>query len=256
MDDSESESIIGYKVIKSGLNYCIDTIMDWIQNGDRCRYLACINPHSYVEAIHNQLFSDALNQADWLIPDGIGIVIGSRLLRGHICARVTGPDVFKEVHDRLNSIGGASVFFLGSTENSLGLICNRMKCDYPNIRIAGIYSPPFKPEFSDEDTDSMVMAINAAAPDVLWVGMTSPKQDVWIHKNRHRLNVKFAAGVGAAFDFYTGRVKRPHPYFQKLGLGWLPRLIREPRRLWRRTFISAPLFLFYVFRAMVLKRGL
>jgi len=94
----------------------------------------------------------------------------------------------------------------------------------------------------------MISAINAARPDVLWVGMTAPKQEKWIHQNRHRLQVKFIGAIGAVIDFYTGRVKRSHPVFRKLGLEWLPRLLQEPRRLWRRMGVSAPIFVMEVVR--------
>ena len=93
-----------------------------------------------------------------------------------------------------------------------------------------------------------VVGIDVAAPDVLWVGMTAPKQEKWIFENRACLNVKFAAAIGAVFDFYTGQVKRSHPVFQRFGLEWLPRLIQQPRRLWRRMFVSAPIFVWHVLR--------
>ncbi len=92
----------------------------------------------------------------------------------------------------------------------------------------------------------MIDKINEAHPDVLWVGMTAPKQEKWIYQNRSRLKVKFIGAIGAVFDFYTGTVKRSYPIFRNMGLEWLPRLIRQPRRLWRRTFISSPRFLFRV----------
>ena len=246
-----TESILGYPVAGGGRTGCIESITDWLGNGDRCRWLACINPHSYVVSARDDLFSRALRDADWLIPDGVGIVLASRFLGGRIEERVTGSDIFRGVHERLNRAGGASVFFLGSSEETLAKMRTRMARDFPNVRVAGTYSPPFQPSFSNEDTGKMVAAVNSAAPDVLWVGMTSPKQDVWIHENRHRLNVKFAAAVGAVFDFYAGRVKRSHPLFRRLGLEWLPRLIREPRRLWSRMFVSAPIFLWHLVRAKV-----
>lgn len=121
-----------------------------------------------------------------------------------------------------------------------------MARDYSNVRVAGTYSPPFKPTYSDEEMNEMISAVNAAAPDVLWVGMTAPKQEKWIFENRARLNVKFAGAIGAVFDFYTGRVKRAHPMFQRLGLEWLPRLVQQPTRLWRRMFVSAPIFMLHV----------
>jgi N-acetylglucosaminyldiphosphoundecaprenol N-acetyl-beta-D-mannosaminyltransferase len=143
------------------------------------------------------------------------------------------------------------VFFLGASEETLALIRARMAVDYPAIRVAGTYSPPFKPEYSAAELDEMITAVNAARPDVLWVGMTAPKQEKWIFQNLHRLDVKFAGAVGAVFDFYVGKVKRSHPAFQELGLEWLPRLLRQPVRLWRRTFVSAPIFVWHVVRQAV-----
>ena len=99
----------------------------------------------------------------------------------------------------------------------------------------------------------MIGAVNRAGPDVLWVGMTAPKQEKWIYENRDKLHVKLIAAVGAVFDFYTGNVKRSHPWFLEHGLEWLPRLLQEPRRLWRRTFISAPVFFWLVFMQRIKK---
>ena len=241
----EKEFILGFPVVTSDQETCLANIESWIREGNHCKWSACINPHSYAIAKNNSAFLQALRDADWLIPDGWGIVLASKILGGAIRTRITGSDLFAGIHDRLNIIGG-SVFFLGATDSTLIAIQERMRIEYPSIRIAGAYSPPFKPAFDHQDTDAMVAAINSATPDVLWVGMTSPKQDLWIYTNRGRLGVKFAAGVGAVFDFYTGRVKRSSPVFQKAGLEWLPRLIQEPRRLWRRMCMSAPIFLWDV----------
>lgn len=123
-----------------------------------------------------------------------------------------------------------------------------MAQDFPNIELAGAYSPPFKPEYTRAELDEMIAAVNAVEPDVLWVGMTAPKQEKWIYDNLSMLDVKFVGAIGAVFDFYTGRVKRAHPIFQKLGLEWLPRLLQQPRRLWRRMFISAPIFLWHLLK--------
>ena len=146
----------------------------------------------------------------------------------------------------MNRHGGQSVFFLGATEVTLAQIRTKMAHDYPQIYVAGTYSPPFKATYSEEELDVMIDAINAAKPDVLWVGMTAPKQEKWIHDNLGKLDVRFAGAIGAVFDFYAGKVKRSPLLFQRLGLEWLPRLIQQPRRLWRRMFISAPIFLFDV----------
>lgn len=139
-------------------------------------------------------------------------------------------------------------YFLGSTPETLAAIERRMVLDYPNLILAGTFSPPFKADYSEAELADMIDAINASSADVLWVGLTAPKQEKWIHQNRARLNVRFAGAIGAVFDFYTGRIKRSHPVYQKLGLEWLPRLLQEPRRLWRRMGVSAPIFLWHVFR--------
>lgn len=243
------ENILGYAVGTQSRAACVADIVTWIQSTTSeptCRWLACFNPHSYVVAQDDPPFAQALHAADWLIPDGAGILLASKLLGGRIRERVTGSDIFCEVQVALNAGGGGRVFFLGSTEDTLAAIRERMARDYPNLQVAGTYSPPFKVEFSADENQAMLAEINAAAPDVLWVGMTAPKQEKWLHQHQAELNVRFAAAVGAVFDFYSGRVKRSHPIFQRLGLEWLPRLLQQPRRLWRRMVISAPIFVWQV----------
>ncbi|HEX8910595.1 MAG TPA: WecB/TagA/CpsF family glycosyltransferase, partial [Anaeromyxobacteraceae bacterium] len=235
--------ILGYETATACREECVQSALDWIAQGDRCRWLACINPHSYVVAKRDAGFADALRGADWLIPDGSGIVLASRLMRRPIRERVTGSDIFFGVNQALERKKGGTVFFLGSTEETLALIGARMQRDFPSVRVVGFHSPPFKASFSQTDLDEMIARINEARPDVLWVGMTAPKQERWLHDNKARLEVKFAAAIGAVFDFYSGRVQRSSPVMQRVGLEWLPRLLREPRRLWRRTFVSAPVFL-------------
>lgn len=243
------ENLLGYGVDDLRVEDCADALFSCLLNprdARGCAWLACLNPHSYVVALDDPRFSQALRDADWLLPDGAGVVLASRLLGGSIRERVTGSDVFYGLHRRMNAVGKMSVFFLGATEETLALIRERMAQDYPSICVAGTYSPPFKDVYSAEEVNAMIAAVNAAAPNVLWVGMTAPKQEKWIYENRARLKVKFAGAIGAVFDFYTGRVKRSHPVFQRLGLEWLPRLLQQPRRLWRRMFVSAPLFLWHV----------
>jgi N-acetylglucosaminyldiphosphoundecaprenol N-acetyl-beta-D-mannosaminyltransferase len=241
-----AEELLGYRVSTGATSAIVDEITAWIERGDRAKWLACLNPHSYVVALDAPAFAEALKQADWLIPDGIGVVIASRMLGGRIHERVTGSDLFSGINARLNERGRGRVFFLGSSEATLAAIRDKMRRDYPRVEVVGTYSPPFKPEFSDDDVEAMIDAISAARADVLWVGMTAPKQELWIHRVRPRLDVRFSAAIGAVFDFYTGRIKRSRPVYQRLGVEWLPRLLQEPRRLWRRMFISAPIFLWHV----------
>ena len=242
------EIILGYAVDALTLSECTTSVIESLGSSGNCQWLACLNPHSYVVGIDDDVFSSALKDADWLIPDGAGIVIASRVLGGDIRQRVSGPDFFFSLHDEINRIGGMRVFFLGGTNKTLSRILEKMECDYPEIQLAGTYSPPFKDRFSAEDVDKMIASINAADADILWVGLSAPKQEKWIYENRDRLNVKFIGAVGAVFDFYAGTVRRSPLIFQKMGLEWLPRLLQQPRRLWRRMFVSAPIFVWHVLK--------
>lgn len=259
-----TEDILGYPVVTASPEGCADSIMEKIvvardgKAGDdealgaaaRPFWLACLNPHSGRMASSDPSAEEALKAADFLIPDGMGIVVASRILGGCIRERITGSDIFLNLSHRLNG-RGASYFFLGSTEETLAVIETRLVAEFPGIRFVGAYSPPFKEVFSEEENQAMIEAVNRAAPDVLWVGMTAPKQEKWIHQNKDKLSVKFIGAVGAVFDFYAGTVKRSHPWFLEHGLEWLPRLFQEPRRLWRRTFISAPAFMWRVLKQAV-----
>lgn len=242
------EEILGYAVRADGLGACLTEIEGALAKRERCVWLACINPHSVVQADADPAFAAALHGADWRVPDGAGMVLASRWLGGQIRQRVTGSDIFQGLNERMNERGGLSCFFLGSTEETLAKIRARLARDYPWVRVAGTYSPPYRAEFSAEETAAMLAAIRAAQPDVLWVGMTAPKQEKWLHQHRDQLPVPFAAAVGAVFDFYAGNVKRSHPFFLRYHLEWLPRLLQEPRRLWRRNLVSTPLFLARVVR--------
>lgn len=242
------ENILGYEVDDFSADTCCDEIFKRLEEPSKF-WLACINPHSYAVSLEDDSFSTALKSADLLIPDGIGIVYASKFNSGSIRNRVTGFDIFSGLNDRLNALGGKRVYFLGSTEQTLLEIRRRFSLDYPNVEVVGTYSPPFKSEYNSVEIQEMISAINSASPDVLWVGLTAPKQEKWIADNLPNLNIRFAGAIGAVFDFYTGKVKRSHPMFQKLGLEWLPRLVQEPRRLWRRMGISAPIFVWHVLKA-------
>lgn len=201
-----------------------------------------INAHSYNTAQKDALFAEALSKGDVLIPDGASIVIAMKRLYGIRMERIAGADLFAFEMDKLNRKGGVC-FFLGSSEKVLALVRQRASVDYPNIRVV-TYSPPYKPEFSDEENHEMVEAVNAARPDLLWIGMTAPKQEKWAYSHLDKLEVDCHIGtVGAVFDFYAGTVKRAPLWWQQHSLEWCYRLLKEPRRMWRRYIIGNTLFL-------------
>ena len=211
-----------------------------------------INAFSYNNARKDVLFEEALTKGDVLIPDGISIVRVCRFLRGKSRPkeRIAGWDLFVYEMRKLNEKGG-KVMFLGSSEKVLKLIRQRSAVMYPNLEVV-TYSPPYKPQFTVEDDRNMVQAINDANPDLLWIGMTAPKQEKWAYANWDRLNIHCHVGtVGAVFDFFAGTYKRAPMIWQRLGLEWLYRLLKEPRRMWRRYIIGNMLFLVLVFREKI-----
>ena len=206
-----------------------------------------INAFSYDNARKDVLFSEALQKGDVLIPDGISIVRACRFLnaKSQPKERIAGWDLFVYEMEKLNRVGG-KVMFLGSSDAVLNLIRQRVAEKYPKIEV-DTYSPPYKPEFSDEDNEAMISAINHSNPDLLWIGMTAPKQEKWAYTHLDRLDVHCHIGtIGAVFDFFAGTVKRAPERWQRAGLEWLYRLLSEPSRMWRRYFIGNAKFIYYI----------
>lgn len=220
-----------------------------------------IYAYSFVVAQEDALFAEALTKCDYLMPDGASIVKACRWLKAKSQPkeRIAGWDLFEYEMSHLNSkmkeckneeINKGKVMFLGSSEKVLSLIRERAAVDYLNLEVV-TYSPPYKPEFSDEDNQAMIQAINEANPDLLWIGMTAPKQEKWIYRHWSELNIHCHCGtIGAVFDFYAGTVKRAPLWWQKHSMEWLYRLLMEPRRMWRRYIIGNAKFLFYVVKEL------
>lgn len=207
-----------------------------------------VNAHSYNTARRDILFAEALTQGDVLIPDGVSIVKACRWIgaKSQPTERIAGWDLFEYEMQRLERKGG-TVMFMGSSERVLRLIVERSAEVYPHLRVV-TYSPPYKPEFSDADNRAIIDAINAAHPDLLWIGMTAPKQEKWTYAHWTELDINCHVGtVGAVFDFFAGTVERAPLWWQRHGLEWLYRLLKEPRRMWRRYIIGNALFLWNIF---------
>lgn len=210
-----------------------------------------INAHSYNTALKDDFFAEALMKGDALIPDGASIVMACRKLKAKSQPkeRIAGWDLFTMEMERLNRKGG-TCFFMGSSEKVLKLIREKGKTVYPNIRIE-TYSPPYKPEFSEAENREIIEAINRANPDLLWIGMTAPKQEKWAYRHWNELHILCHCGtIGAVFDFFAGTMERAPMWWQEHSLEWLYRLIKEPKRMWRRYIIGNTLFIRNVMREM------
>lgn len=205
-----------------------------------------INAHSYNTVRRDNQFREALQASDMLLPDGISVVLAMRLLNGEKIKKIAGFDLFQYEMERLNNKGG-KCFFLGSSDKTLKLIKERAKIDYPQIEVYS-YSPPYKPEFNDEDNQAMIAAVNEIEPDVLFIGMTAPKQEKWSFQNFNKLNAGHVCCIGAVFDFYAGTVQRAPDWMISIGMEWFYRLIREPKRMWRRYLIGNTMFVYEVIK--------
>ncbi len=203
-----------------------------------------INQYSFCMANEDLGFRESLKMSDVLLPDGISVVAAEYMLTGKVIKKISGADLHQHLLKDLNAKGG-SCFYLGSSEQTLDKIKDKMAKEYPNVRV-GTYSPPFKKEFTVEENDAIIDAINAFEPDVLFIGMTAPKQEKWAYANKKRINSKMICTVGAVFDFYAGTVKRPNHIMVDLGLEWLGRLINEPKRLWKRYLVYGPVFVWLI----------
>ena len=213
-----------------------------------------INAHSFNTAKKDQLFADALTNGDVLIPDGVSIVKACKWIKAKSQPkeRIAGWDLFSFEMEKLEreseklrtkSKKSKIVMFMGSSQKVLDLIVKRAAEVYPHLKVV-TYSPPYKPEFSDKDNKAIIDAINAANPDLLWIGMTAPKQEKWTYSHWNELNIHCHVGtIGAVFDFFAGTVERAPIWWQRHGLEWLYRLMKEPKRMWRRYIIGNSLFL-------------
>lgn len=203
-----------------------------------------INAHSFNTAKKDKLFAEALTNGDALIPDGVSIVKACKWIKAKSQPkeRIAGWDLFQFEMSKLEKKGG-TVMFMGSSQKVLDLIVKRAAKVYPHLKVV-TYSPPYKPEFSDEDNTAIIEAINNANPDLLWIGMTAPKQEKWTYSHWKDLNIHCHVGtIGAVFDFFAGTVERAPIWWQEHGLEWLYRLLKEPKRMWRRYIIGNSLFL-------------
>lgn len=201
-----------------------------------------INQYSFCVAEKNLKFKQALQNVDVLLPDGIGILAAVKLQTNQSIRKISGSDLHQFLLERLDLLKG-KCFYLGSSAATLEKINQHLKGNFPNIK-AGFYSPPYKFNFSEEDNLKMIEAVNDFAPDVLFVGMTAPKQEIWVDQNKGNLDAATICCIGAVFDFFAGTVQRPNPFYVNHGLEWFGRLIKEPKRMWKRYLVFGPVFLF------------
>lgn len=223
--DYKNINVLGYDVFSSSLEeidpYTEKTLIN------------TFSPNSYGLAIKDKEFETALKNTDVLVLDGMGVAIGSILIHRKNIKKIAGEDCFNYFMKLANELGW-KVFFLGSTEETLGKIKSRAIKEFGNIKVDS-YSPPYRPEFSTEDNEQMVKAINNFQPDVLFVGLTAPKQEKWAYRHKDEINARIISTIGNVFDWYAGNSSRPAKIWIKLRLEWFIRLFLRPEIFKRNT---------------------
>lgn len=247
--DIPTVKILGSRVHLVDMPRIMQAVQGWIDAPDgRCHRITVTGFHGLWEAHRRPDFKAVLNSADLWVPDGIAPVWIARL-RGHKKpCRTPGADIMKAFFALANARGYSSYFY-GDTDDTLARLREKLQADYPGHRVAGTFSPPFRPIGPEEDAQ-IIDTINSARPDVLWVGLGLPKQDRWIFDHLDRLKVPVAIGVGAAFGFLSGKVKRVPGWIGNHGLEWAWRLATEPKKIWRRVLLDGPRFTGHVLLEM------
>jgi N-acetylglucosaminyldiphosphoundecaprenol N-acetyl-beta-D-mannosaminyltransferase len=210
------------------------------------RLVTFTNVHAVMEARRDRVFQQLLNDADMVCPDGMPLVWGAQRFGLDLRQRVCGPDLMLEFCKRTHE-KGYSHYFFGGANGIAERLAEKLTKQFPGLRIAGIYSPPFRKLTAEEDRD-VVERINSSHADVLWVGLGCPKQELWMQKHRNSINVPVMLGVGQAFDVHAGTLKRAPQWMCDRGLEWAFRLWTEPHRLWMRYLKTNMRFLTLVAR--------
>jgi N-acetylglucosaminyldiphosphoundecaprenol N-acetyl-beta-D-mannosaminyltransferase len=237
--------VLGVGVSAIDMDRAVAEVTRWIQDRDQ-HYVCITGVHGVMESQRDPELLAIHNGSGLTTPDGMPLVwAGRRAGMAHM-RRVYGPDLMLALC-RLAAERGWSCFFYGAAEGVPELLAERLAARFPGLKVAGTMSPPFRPLTPEEDA-KVVECINAAAPDILWVGLSTPKQERWMAAHVARLTVPVLVGVGAAFDIHAGLLPQAPRWMQRAGLEWLYRLLREPRRLWRRYLRNNPRFVLAILR--------
>jgi len=232
--------VLGVHVSAVNIPIAIAEIDRWVRHGYRS-YVTLTGVHGVMESVRNESIRRAHNAAGLVLPDGMPLVwllwdSGFRL-----ADRVYGPDLMLALFNHFQRTGYRH-FLYGTTAGTLALLEANLNRKFPAVKIVGAHAPPFRPAGVDED-DAVIETINASAADIIWVGLSTPKQELWMARHRHRLSATVLIGVGAALDFHAGLVRQAPRWLQRSGLEWAFRIAMEPRRLAKRYLRNNPAFL-------------
>ena len=223
-------------------------LAQWAEDRES-RYVCICNVHSVVTAHKDSAFQVVVNEADMTTPDGMPVVWALRMMGFARQQRINGPDLMWRFCQQAEE-NGQSVYFYGSTDRTLALLLVMLKAAFPKLVIAGKYSPPFRALTDDEDA-AVIEHIHSSGAEVVFVSLGCPKQEMWMAAHRGKINAVMI-GVGAAFDYHAGTIKRAPLWMQHAGLEWFYRLVSEPRRLWRRYLVTNTVYMMKVVLPLII----
>jgi N-acetylglucosaminyldiphosphoundecaprenol N-acetyl-beta-D-mannosaminyltransferase len=239
-----SYRVLGARVDAVQIGDVIQRMEEWIERREGGRYIAVTGMHGVMEALHDEEFGRVLEGASLVVPDGYPLVVLGRRKGYALARRVYGPELMEAFCEETAGRGYRHYFY-GGAEGVAEELARRFAGRFAGMEIAGTHCPPFRALTAEEERE-VCEKINAARADVVWVGLSTPKQERWMARHREMLNVPVMVGVGAAFDFHTGRVAQAPRWMRENGLEWFFRLVSEPQRLWRRYLVNGSEFAWLV----------
>jgi N-acetylglucosaminyldiphosphoundecaprenol N-acetyl-beta-D-mannosaminyltransferase len=240
----ERFDILGVEVSAVDIPIAIDEIERWIRQGYKS-YATLTGVHGIMESVRSEDVQQAHNAAGLVLPDGMPLVWLLWRSGFKSADRVYGPDLMLALFNQSEE-SGYRHFLYGATPRTLELLKGNLERKFPRAEIVGVHAPPFRPADVDED-EAVIEAMNKSAAQIVWVGLSTPKQEMWMARHRHRLLAPALIGVGAAFNFHAGLVRQAPRWLQRSGLEWAFRIAVEPRRLTRRYLRNNPAFLTLLF---------
>ena len=251
-EDVRVRDLLGLPIAMTDYAEAMDVMDGMIARGER-GYLCATAVHAVMVAQNDPEMRAALDGSTLTVPDGMPLVWAANLLGEELSDRVYGPELMLRYCERSRDRGHRVFLYGGRDQGSLAQLTLNLRLRFPGIRIVGGYSPPFRELTRDED-DAIAAQVNAARPDVVWVGTGVPKQEKWMARMRERLEAPVLVGVGAAFDFHAGRISMAPQWMQDRGLEWTYRISQEPRRLLPRYVVHNPRFIARVAMQLVRER--
>jgi N-acetylglucosaminyldiphosphoundecaprenol N-acetyl-beta-D-mannosaminyltransferase len=244
--------VLGVGISAIDMPSAVEQIAGWIESGQQ-HYVCVTGVHGVMEAQYDPELVEIHNRSGLTTPDGMPMVWASRFAGARHVRRVAGPDLMLEVCQRAAEQGWTSYFY-GGNDGVPELLADHLSEMFPGLKVVGTHSPPFRPLTEEEDRIE-VERINVADPDLLWVGLSTPKQERWMASHLGRVTARTLLGVGAAFDVHAGLVPRAPRLIRNSGMEWAYRVYREPRRLWRRYLRNNPRFLLRIVKSPPRTRG-